>query len=48
LTALARRSRQVWPGHSDLEYAFASSDGALALLQRRPVTSWPAAAARAR
>lgn len=37
LAALAARVRQVWPGPSDLEWAFAS--GRLALLQRRPVTT---------
>ena len=46
LAALARRVRQIWPGHSDLEYAFSSLDGGLALLQRRPVTSGRAAAGR--
>ena len=44
LAALARRVREVWPGHSDVEWAFAP-DGALALLQRRPVTSAPAGSA---
>lgn len=39
LVALAARIRKVWPGHSDLEWAY-GPDG-LALLQRRPVTTGP-------
>lgn len=39
LVALAARVREVWPYHSDLEWAF-GPDG-LALLQRRPVTTGP-------
>ena len=39
LVTLATRVREVWPGHSDLEWAY-GPDG-LALLQRRPVTTGP-------
>lgn len=42
LVALAARVREVWSGHSDLEWAY-GPDG-LALLQRRPVTTGPGAA----
>ncbi len=45
LVALARRVREVWSGHSDLEWAFSSMDDGLVLLQRRPVTSAPASVA---
>ena len=39
LVALAHRVRAVWPGHSDLEWAYGHEG--LALLQRRPVTTGP-------
>jgi pyruvate,water dikinase len=39
LVALAARVREVWPGHSDLEWAYGPEG--LALLQRRPVTTGP-------
>ena len=48
LAALARRVREVWPGHSDLEWAISAPDDGLALLQRRPVTAAPAVAGRFR
>ncbi|MFD2091433.1 PEP/pyruvate-binding domain-containing protein [Blastococcus deserti] len=46
LAALARRVREVWSGHSDLEWAFSAPDDGLALLQRRPVTAAPTVAGR--
>ncbi len=47
LATLARRVREVFPGHSDLEWALSAPDDELALLQRRPVTAAPAVAGRA-
>jgi pyruvate,water dikinase len=38
LHALARRCREVWNGHLDLEFAFAVDDS-LYLLQSRPITA---------
>lgn len=42
LAMLAAQVRQVWPGPSDLEWAYA--DDRLLLLQRRPITTSPLAA----
>lgn len=39
LVALVARVRALWPGHSDLEWAYGHEG--LALLQRRPVTTGP-------